>query len=115
MTPEQELLSKAADRIERVGLAKGTWVNTRVNGEERSPDVSPCCTMGAISLELHPEIASPNFLPDPYRSAARRAEALLVAQLGLASQPNGFADIVEWSDNHTQEEVVAALRSAAAA
>ena len=89
---DSEVLSAAADLIERCGLHKGEyWPGDDDDREYEFGD--PCCALGAIRLIVFSE-------------NARHSAAMKLAKV---------VDCVsEWNDRSTQAEVVATLRAVAA-
>lgn len=110
----RQLLSDAADHMEKYGKTEGQWIQRRRNVPD---DQCPSCAMGAMTMVLEPLAVSPNFLSSvENRALVRQAELQIASHLGLEVRNlGGFGDVVDWSDNHTQDEVVAGLRAAAAA
>lgn len=99
----KELLLKAADKIED----KGWWRDQRDDEEydawrtempEIDPDYRVCM---AIAISGH----------DAYKTEARK---YLAGYLGLSVNDDYLTQLYNWNDTHTKEEVVAALRGAAA-
>lgn len=123
MTP-QELLLKAADHIEKYGLARGSWVADEFLDDEVAHITTmecPACAAGAMTVELTGGADfSPNYLVNPsQRETLQEALVLLAQQAGLSFDPNklrlgGALDaVIDWSDNSAQGEVVSAMRAAA--
>lgn len=107
----KELLLKAADHINEVGLHKGNFFEDydRMN-------TGPCCTRGAF------EVAAGYRQAEDYgviQAALQRidgARRALAAHLGLELNERD-EPVAAWNDapERTKEEVVAALRACAAA
>lgn len=89
-----EVLTAAADLIERCGLHRGDyWPGAKGRAEYVPGD--PCCPQGAFAVVT----GSTKYFNHP-------AEVLLERHIGDAVGP--------WSDKHSRGEVVAALREVAA-
>jgi hypothetical protein len=118
MTP-QEILTRAADHLERVGLYKGDFYDSRDKASQYAERAittevisevqdKPCCALGAI-YAVTP--AMPRERID-ILGDVERASRLLARHI---SPEYDTADIPTWNDwtNRTKEDVVAALRAAA--
>jgi hypothetical protein len=106
-----EILDKAADTIERNGLAKGDWYDFGVQDDSRE---CPVCALGAINV-------AGGSVPDGLLNGPRRAAALALAdRLGMRDDALSYGLAVtvgrDWNDlpGRTAEQVVAELRAAAA-
>lgn len=88
---DTEVLLAAADLIERNGLHKGDYWPDRPGPYMPG---KPCCALGAIRV----------FVPRAHCAQRRAVSAMLAGVVGNVSQ---------WSDDHTQAEVVATLRAVA--
>ncbi len=107
MNTPNEILLKAAEHMEKVGFHQGGFYKRGEDEYSTSRDnVLPCCARGAM------EQAAYTCDGIGFVDAARQ---LLVKHLGLVEQPNR-EPIANWNDEpgRTKEEVIAALRGAAA-
>ncbi len=106
----KQILSEAADHIERVGFHQGSHFKYGDEDIETPFENLPCCIRGAF-------IAVVGWADFMLRRDARLAVA---DYLGLDGEPEPFDDWAEpvaiWNDTpgRTKEEVIAALRGAAA-
>lgn len=103
---EADILDSAADIIERNGWWQGYYYDLGTDLPKRE---RPCCARGAINL------AANGRTPDRLSDVGQDALGVLERFLGISGDhPNSVAD---WNDDagRTAEQVVAALRSAAAA
>lgn len=103
MSTTAEIIRKAADHIEQVGLHKGNMFK----GGVMRDDV-PCCTLGAFAIVTG----------EPFGEAGLEAEVAVVEALGLKpTEPGEFAHrpLPAWNDRPSQRKgkLVAALRRAA--
>lgn len=117
----REVLRAAADHIEMYGLQHGGWVAPSAMAEGNPTKLEtrtcPACAGGAMAIALSDgKDYSPNFLGAGQMSLVREACALVVAELRLSSNRGSIPaldEVIEWSDSHTKDEVVAGLRQAA--
>ena len=104
-----EILDKAADVIEHNGWCRGAFIEARPGVP---PEQSPCCVFGAVAIAegRDPEFAFANAAIDAL------AEHLgLAAQVEICKVPEEDHPVAVWNDSQNADEVVRALRDAAAA
>lgn len=111
-----DVLTRAADHMERVGLHKGDMYNTGL--ADTGVLIMDCqvCTWGALYFALQGWPRYGIVDPEKLALADRVADALL-DHLGLDGSDYDVADpIAAWSDDpdRTKDEVVNALRETAA-
>lgn len=103
-----EVLSKAADHLEKVGLHKGYFFNLGPEGFDY--ENAPCCTLGALRYVSGYQAALDGDWAECDRTYAdyEPATEALLKHLNVPT-------IAVWNDKdeRTQDEVVAALREAA--
>lgn len=107
----KQLLECAADHLDRVGLHKGAYLAREAYVDYVTADAAslPCCALGAIRV-----CAGLYTTDDAYWDADRNRDAERAAF--ALSRFLGHQFIPRWNDapERTKEEVVAALRGAAA-
>jgi hypothetical protein len=106
------VLLRAANRIVETGLARDGYT---APGDDTNPDTWPVDALGAIAAAcgLPPKVWENDHLDEPGLAAACEASDLLVLHLGLNPEDAYDETLGDWSDEHTVEQVVTAMRAAA--
>lgn len=118
-TDINRVLLAAADRIEQYGFAQGSWTAPNAQGLLLNNNCRTCVG-GALTLAAsHNTATSPITVSfSEGREVIYAAIEKLVSHLGLVRDPDAGGDtldlVINWNDEQSQEEVVAALRAAAA-
>jgi hypothetical protein len=106
------VLLRAADRIAETGLARNDYYEA---AEGENPRNCPVCVLGAIAVACDFDPNAWVWADDLDRSftPAYAAADALVEHLGLDPEPAYDETLGDWSDEHTVEQVVTAMRAAA--
>lgn len=107
------MLVCAADLIETNGIARNDYFHPDYSDDART---CPVCVLGAIAVAagFHPDTWNSDTANFGKFRPVREVADLLIDRLGLDPELRYDESIGGWSDGHTPEHVVAALRDIAA-